>query len=340
MQRNKIDKSNMRKDILNFPNQFKEGLKLAENVRAKKKFENIVICGMGGSALPGNLLICYLKELISKSEFSPIPVYIHRDYNVPPQANQKSLIVSISYSGNTEETISVLKEAIKKELNLVAITSNGKMEEICKENDIPFVKIPSGIQPRTATGYLFSSLIKILENSGLIENKTKSITELGEKLNELNLEKQGKELAKKLKNKIPLVYASNKFKCLARIWKIKFNENSKIPSFYNYFPELNHNEMVGFEDKKRIKNFYVIILKDKEKDLTKIQKRMKLFANLVKEKGAKVEFVDIRKGSFLFKIFSNLLLGDWTSYYLALSYKKDPAPVKIVEEFKKKLKNN
>ena len=146
------------------------------------------------------------------------------------------------------------------------------------------------------------------------------------------------EVAKKLVNKVPLVYASNKFKCLARIWKIKFNENSKIPAFYNYFPELNHNEMVGFTQINKKNNaFHVIILRDKNDHLRSL-KRMKFFANLMKTKGIEVDFIEIKNGDLLFKIFSTLLLGDWVSYYLALEYKVDPTPVKIVEEFKKKLK--
>ncbi len=339
MNQRSIDKSNMRKIILNFPNQFKRGQKRAGSIEIKGEFDNIIICGMGGSALPANILISYLRDLILKSKLSPLPVYIHRSYNLPPQTTEKSLVISISYSGNTEETISALKAAVEKKLKTVAITTNGKIEKICQKNNIPLVKIPSGIQPRSATGYLFSALIKILEKTEILEgNESKQLLELGKKLEKTNLENQGKKIAGRLKGKIPLIYASNRLKSLARIWKIKFNENSKIPSFYNYFPELNHNEMVGFEDIEKSKNFHIIILRDKERDLPRIQKRMELFAGLVKEKKVEVEFIDIKKGALLYKIFSTLILGDWISYYLALQRGIDPAPVKIVEQFKKKLK--
>jgi len=323
----------MRKVILDSPRQLKEGLKFAKGIKLEGNFNNVVVCAMGGSALPANILLDWMKEKIKKENISPIPVYIHRDYGLPPQANKKSFIVCISYSGNTEETISALREAIKNKFKVSAIGTGGKMKKISQKNKIPFVKIPSGIQPRCATGYLFSSLAKILENSKIIKKATKEITDLSEKLEKIDLEKEGKKITKKIKGRIPLIYSSNELKTVARIWKIKFNENSKIPAFYNYFPELNHNEMVGFTNKS--KDFHVIILRDKKS--AKINKRMELFSSLVKKKGVKTEFVDIKKGSLLFKIFSTLYLGDWVSYYLALENNQDPTPVKIVEEFKKKL---
>ncbi len=312
-----MDKSNMRKVILNFPNQLKEGSLLAEKVKLKGKFNKIVICGMGGSSLAGDILKDWKKE---------IPVQINRDYDPPENLDKKSLIVCISYSGNTEETISCFEKV--KNLNVVSITSGGKLEKLSKENNIPFVKIPSGIQPRSATGYIFSSLVKVLENSKVI----KEIEEISYQ----EKEKEGKEIAEKIGNKIPLIYSSNRFKSIAKIWKIKFNENSKIPSFYNYFPELNHNEMVGFTDTEKSNIFHTIIIRD-EKDSEKVLKRMNLFSQILKKKNLEVSFVNIEKGNFLSKIFSSLTLGDWASYYLALKNNQDPTPVEIIENFKKGL---
>ncbi len=165
---------------------------------------------------------------------------------------------------------------------------------------------------------------------------------LAEKLDTINAvqEKKGQELAKKLKSKIPVIYASNIFKSLAQVWKIKFNENSKIPALCNYFPELNHNEMVGFTDlsifQSPISNFHLLILRD-EKDHPRNLKRMDLTSKILENKGIGTTFIDLEKGGTFYKIFSNLLLGDWASYYLALGYETDPTPVKMVEEFKKQM---
>jgi glucose/mannose-6-phosphate isomerase len=154
------------------------------------------------------------------------------------------------------------------------------------------------------------------------------------------LEKSGQAIAKKLSKKIPVVYSSNRMGVVAHIWKIKFNENSKIPAFYNCFPELNHNEMVGYTEIKKLgaKNFYTILLQDST-DHPRILKRMDLTAKIIKKSGVGVQIIQMQTGTLLFKIFSGLLLGDWVSYYLALKQSIDPTPVKMVEEFKKLMKN-
>jgi len=322
----------MKQVIIDSPNQLKTGLELAENIKVSGDFKNVIICAIGGSALPYNILTSIIK--------TTIPIFIHRDYNLPELASADSLIICISYSGNTEEGLSSLQEAINKNFKVISIATGGKFEEMSLANNIPFVKIPLGIQPRSATGYLFSALTKVLINCGIIKDISFEIMDLASDLRDINLEleKQGKKLSKKIANKIPVIYSSNQFKVISRIWKIKFNENSKIPSFFNYFPELNHNEMVGFTGIKKLgaKNFAVLILQD-ENDNERIKKRMKLTANIIKKQKVKVEFIDIKKGSMMFKIFSTLLLGDWVSYYLALSQKIDPSPVKLVEDFKKQM---
>jgi len=321
----------MRQVIIDSPKQILEGFNLAKNIKIDANFKNVVVCGVGGSALPVNVL-----NTIAKTS---IPVFSHRDYGLPSLAGADSLITCISYSGNTEETISALEAAIEKDLKIVGLASGGKLEQICRQKNIPFVKIPSGIQPRCATGYIFSALAKILSNIGVADNLSDEISNSAKELEKTSplLEKQGKKLAKKLFRKIPVIYASNNFKAVSRIWKIKLNENSKVPAFHNYFPELNHNEMVGYtkiqNSKFKIQNFIVMILRDKA-DHPRILKRMKLTALLLKKSGIKTEFIDIKDGSVLFKVFSALLLGDWTSYYLALLNKIDPTPVKMVEDFK------
>jgi len=326
---NTLDKSNMRQVILDSPLQMQEGLKLAKDIFVNGNFENIIICGIGGSAWPADIL----GEIAQTS----IPVYMCRTYNLPIQANEKSLVIGISYSGNTEEPISTINEALEKKLTIICIASGGKIEEICKNNNLPFVKIPSGIQPRSATGYIFSALAQVLSNLKIISDLSADILETSQKLESMNslAEESGKQLAKKLYKKIPIIYSSDSLKYLAMVWKIKFNENSKIPAFWNYLPELNHNEMVGYTEFNKLgsENFCVIMLQN-QTDHPRILKRMGLTANIIKESGANLEIIDMQEGSLLFKIFSSLLLGDWTSYYLALENGIDPTPVKMVEDFK------
>jgi len=320
----------MRQTILDFPKQFKIGLEVAKKVfpKKKQKFSNLIICGVGGSALPGDILLDAMPDF-------PLYTYIHRDYGLPPQTDKQSLIIAISYSGNTEETISAYETAIAKNYSVVAITTGGQLQKMAQSHKLPLVFIPStGIQPRCATGYLFAAILQILSNTGIIKSCSNKLLQMAKNLSPKTIKIQGQELAKKLFNQIPIVYASNSFKSLARIWKIKFNENSKVLAFWNFFPELNHNEMVGLTNLKG--KFHFLIMRDGADHIRNL-KRMSLFADLVRAKGALVDSIEIDGKDTLEKIFNNLLLGDWVSYYLALAYKIDPEPVKIVEEFKKRL---
>lgn len=318
----------MRDIILNFPKQFEIGLEKASGIKAEGNFNKILICGMGGSALPADFLTAYLNNI-------QIPVFTHRAYGLPHQADKNTLIFTISYSGNTEETISAFEQAVKNKFKVIVITTGGRLKELAEENSQPLVLIPQdAVQPRFSLGYLSAAFIKVLINCGLIEDKTQEIINTALKIEPLVFEEQGKTLAQRLMEKIPVIYASNRFKALAKIWKIKLNENSKIMAFWNYFPELNHNEMVGLTNLKG--NFYFLILKD-ENDSLKTLKRMHLTADLILEKDSRVDILTLEGKNTLEKIINNLLLADWTSYYLALQYNEDPISVRIVEDFKKRL---
>jgi glucose/mannose-6-phosphate isomerase len=318
----------MKQVILNFPQQFAIGLKAGRDIKTQGPFSSIIVCGIGGSALPGSLIADLNLEL-------KVPLYTHRDYNLPDYATADSLILAISFSGNTEETLSAYEEAVSKNYKVIALSTGGKIQELAQKYSLPVAIVPNDcLQPRFGTGYLVGAVLKILANCGLIEDQSQALTTMAADLKPQSQEKAGQTLAQKLIDKIPIIYASNNFKSLALMWKIKFNENSKIMAFWNFFPELNHNEMVGLTNLKG--PFHFIIIKD-QTDHERTQKRMELFTDLAKGKGAQVDFIDLTGKTKLEKIFSNLILGDWVSYHLALAYGQDPTPVEIVEKFKKAL---
>lgn len=335
---NGADKSNLHQVILDFPKQFLIGLEAGKKIPSlpfKPQFSNIIISGMGVSALSGDLLGLLAFDL----ELS-LPIIVHRDYGLPKEASKKSFIVCPSYSGNTEETLSAFKEALKRKLKVVAIASGGKLIEFAKKNKIPFAKVPSGIQPRLALGYQFSCLLGILRKYKLlppkVENKILSLERI---LKPKALENKGKDLAKKLLGKIPLVYSSRKNLALARIWKIRFNENSRVPSFFNVFPELNHNEMTGIgegKDRALRKKFFLILLQDKS-DHPRVKRRMEILSSIFSERGIKNLIIYMKEKDIFEKIFSSLLLSDWVSFYLAIFSGQDPTPLQLVEKFKKML---
>lgn len=319
----------MRQVIIDSPKQLAEGLSIAAHITTSgKQYTNVVICGMGGSALPADVLLTIITP--------HVPVYIHRDYDLPPAIGKQSLVICISYSGNTEETLSAMQQALNLGCDVVGMTSGGAIETMCQDKNLPLVKIPSGIQPRMATGYMFAALTLILAKQQIIDDISKEITDSQTYLEQtiVSLEASGKVLAQKLKDKIPVIYGSATLKAAAHIFKIKFNENSKTPAFDNYFPELNHNEMVGYTNTKD-KSLSIIILRDNS-DHPRNQKRMALFAKQMTGI-VPVEIIDLGGDSMTEKVFWTLALGDWTSYYLALANSIDPTPVAMVEEFKRGL---
>jgi glucose/mannose-6-phosphate isomerase len=183
------------------------------------------------------------------------------------------------------------------------------------------------------TGYFFGAMFQLLLNHGLVPDLTTELLTKADKFNTymLDYEKKGKDLAQELKGKTPVIYASLKFKAVAMVWKIKMNENAKTPAFWNFFPELNHNEMVGYTNPQG--NFFIIMLRDKEDNIKNL-KRYEATANLLENKGIHSKIIDMDGDDIFSKMFLSISLADWTSYFLALSYGQDPTPVALVEELK------
>lgn len=335
---NSIDKSNLRQTILDSPHQFEEGMRLAKDLDISGEFDSVTISGMGGSALPGDILRVYVNDICSKDiSRKHIPIFQNRFYELPPEALKKSLNIISSYSGNTEESISSFEQAIDRKLPTVAIFSGGVIEKMASDNHIPSIKIPSGLEPRSATGYFFGAMSQLMINAGMIPDVSAEISGLGDSIKATieRLEIAGQALAKKIRNKIPVVYSSVKYAPVAMIWKIKLNENAKTPAFWNYFPELNHNEMNGFEYPQG--NYHAIMLLDPE-DHPQNRKRFSITQQIYAQQGIETDVIEMEGNTVFEKIFLSLNLGDWTSFYLALEYGLDPSPVGMVERFKKMLK--
>ncbi|MDZ4228474.1 MAG: SIS domain-containing protein [Candidatus Levybacteria bacterium] len=333
---NSKDPSDYRRVILESPEQFRIGFELAKGVHVPGKFNEIVISGMGGSALPGNLLRIYLNDLYRNYGKKPLAIYQNRFYSLPPESYNNCLNIFCSYSGNTEETISSFREAIKNKLPSIALSCGGEMEILSRKNNIPHVKLPMpypNFQPRSATGYFFSVIFQLILNHGLANDTTKDILRQTDKIKKKMLfyEKEGKVLAKKIVGKTPIFYASTKYKALAMIWKINFNENAKTPAFWNFFPELNHNEMLGFTLPQS--KFFVLMLRDPN-DNPRNLIRFEATSNLLKKHNVDTNIVDLDGEGVFSKIFSSLALGAFSSYALALEYNQDPTPIEMVEELK------
>ncbi len=337
-----IDASNLRRVFLESSDQFAQGCAAARDCDAPKHFSSVMISGMGGSALPASVLRTYIHHFCDVSGMCQhFPIYQNRFYTLPPEAYHDCLNIICSHSGNTEETIASFEEAIAHKLPCVGVSAGGTIEHLCKEYGIAHVRLPipfANFQPRVATGHFVSAIVQILVNAGKLPKSAVDFDTTAAQLRVAvaDLEEQGKVMAQKLVGKTPVIYASTKFKSLAMIWKIKINEHAKTPAFWNYFPELNHNEFVGFTNPQA--PFYVIMLRDKH-DHPRNVKRFDVTATFLREKGVEVEIVDMPESDdILFRIFATLALGDWAAYYLALAYEQDPTPVDMVEDLKKVLK--
>ncbi|MBI1984687.1 MAG: bifunctional phosphoglucose/phosphomannose isomerase [Candidatus Wildermuthbacteria bacterium] len=319
----------MEEAIRNFPKQFEWESEI-ENKANWKEFSSFVLVGMGGSHLVGDIF---------QASAPGFNLSMHQDYGLPswPLVVLKdTLVIASSYSGNTEETLSAFEEAISKQIPVAAISIGGKLLEMAKKHGVPYIQLPdTGIQPRMATGFMFKALAKMTGREDLLQQSSGLA-----KLHPEEFQEKGAALAKKLKGKIPVVYASNRNYCIAYIWKIKFNETGKIPAFYNLFPELNHNEMTGFDAKPSTKSlsekFHFIFLRDSQ-DGERIQKRMNILESLYAERGLEVETVDLEGSSRMERIFSSLLLADWIAYHIAQLHGVDPEQVPMVEEFKQRM---
>ena len=336
-----LDISNFRQMILDSPDQFRVGFDLARAVRVSGTFTSVMISGMGGSALPGNLFRVYLGDLFrtKKPRQRPLAIYQNRFYSLPPESYHECLNFICSYSGNTEETIASFEEAIAHGLPCIGLSSGGTIEAMCREHDIPHIKLPvpfPGFQPRIGTGYFFGALFQVLVNQGLVPDTTERLLSEAEGFKQTlsETEAEGKVLAEKIMHKTPVIYASVTYKPVAMVWKIKFNENAKTPAFWNFFPELNHNEMVGFTLPQG--TFIVLSLSDPDDDSRNL-KRFDVTAELLRAQGVEVENIVMRGTSVFEKMFRTILLADFASYYLALAYGVDPTPVDMVEKLKKLL---
>ncbi|MFP4195579.1 MAG: bifunctional phosphoglucose/phosphomannose isomerase [Candidatus Woesearchaeota archaeon] len=296
----------------------------------KAEFDRIIVLGMGGSALSGEVLKLYLKRLGVK-----IPVIVSRSYSVPESLTEKSLVFTISYSGNTEETVSAYRQAIRTANHIVALSKGGKLEEITNLNRKPFLKVPKGFQPRTAAlTYLFFPLLKILERYGLLPSHQSSIDQLVKGLAKPDFKSLAVSISEKLEGKIPLIYTSEEYYPVAYRFKTQLNECSKVHAFSNHFSELNHNEMLAFTD---LKAEFHIVLFNFDDDHRRIKKRMSLTREITAKYDVETTEVKMSGDHLLTKLYSSMIIGDLTAFYLALRYERDPSPVELIEHFKERL---
>ena len=338
----KVDKSNMLSFCLDAYKHYRKAARLAEAVSISyRKPEAIIVAGMGGSAIGGELLKDWARDRVA------IPIEVCRDYFLPEYANRSTLVFVVSYSGETEETLSVLLDAVKRKCMIACISSGGKLVEFAKKLGFPCLCVPSGMAPRASLPYLFVPLIIFLKKLGLASNVDSEISEavkiLKQVSNENSPEKPlktnfSKTLASNILGTIPVVYGFGVYRAVAQRFKTQCNENSKIPAKWEYFPELNHNDIVGWETAKELAKYFSIVFLRDESEAKAIGQRIKATKELMGEESLRLFEVWSSGHSALAKMSSLISVGDFTSVYLAVLRGVDPTPVKTISLLKEKLK--
>jgi glucose/mannose-6-phosphate isomerase len=340
------DLSGMAGKVMEFPAQLRTGWEIGKRQALPwnvKKLQNLIYAGMGGSAIAGDLIRSILTDEL------PIPFTVKRGYELPPFAGKGTLFIASSYSGNTEETLSVAAQAVEKKCSILCMTSGGKLAEMANEKKYPLVTLPKDYPPRAALGFSLGTLLNIFPRlgAGVISDKTfidatHRLERLGTRWsNPHDADNQPYAVARSLMGKAPLIYAdTNRLEPVGFRWKTHLNENSKTHAFFMPMPEMNHNEIIGWEILEGTKTFFphlaAVLLRTPEEH-PRVALRMEITKELIDKNGGTFIEIKAEGNDFLDRLLYLVWFGDWVSLYLALSYGADPTEINNINYLKNKL---
>ncbi len=320
----------MEDTIRRFPEQF-DWQPVVDHNEVLRPRKHYVLCGMGGSHLGAWLIKRYGK--VSN-------LWIHRDYGLPElpaEIYADAQIILSSYSGTTEEVLDSGRIALERGLPIAVVSTGGKLIEFAHEHALPSVQIPeTGLEPRMAVGFSMLAIARIFGDAAL----ESTIREAGKGIDPVEGKGEGERLAERLRGKVPLIYSSAPNVPISYIWKVKFNETSKIPAFIDTFPEMCHNELTGFDVVDRTRDissrFHAVFLEDFG-DHPRVRERMKVASEMFGERGIPVEHVGLAGKSGFEKAFRGALKADWVTLNLAREYGVPNPETPMVAEFKRRI---
>jgi glucose/mannose-6-phosphate isomerase len=301
---------------------------------------NVIVLGMGGSAIGGDIV-----SRLALAE-SSIPVSVHRDYSLPRFIDKNTLVIASSYSGNTEETLSAFTESLQTPAKKIALTTGGKLKEMADEHSVPVISIDYSSPPRAAFPHSFLSLVAVFQKLNLLKDKSADLKQSLSILNKLSRDfketvplasNPAKQLATRLHGRIAVVYGAGILSEVARRWKTQFNENSKNWAFFELFPELNHNAVVGYRFPPDVKEKLLVLLLRSPSVHPRSLIRYEATAQLMTREGIAHEIVDATGENPLSQVLSLVLLGDYTSFYLAMLNEVDPTSIDAIDFMKEYL---
>ncbi len=341
-----LDPGNMYNAIFDLPEQMAKAFKMAGGwnvpVDMFPDVRNVVVVGMGGSAICGDIARSVLaSEML-------IPFQICRNYVLPEYVDDETLVIAASYSGNTEETLAAVDDALERSAMIVALTTGGLLEEVAQLNEIPKLKLPAGMQPRAAIGFGFVPLMVFLEKIGLIKNAGERIQATIESLRTArermvedgsSTANPAKQLAGLLYNRVPIIYAGPTLTdVVATRWKAQICENAKTMAFSNLYPEFNHNEICGLSNlTDEFKEQIIVVNLRSTDDHEKNSNRIDVVKQLLEEQDLMVIDLWATGDTEMQRVFNLIQMGDFVSYYLAIMNETDPTPVEAIENLKLEL---
>lgn len=343
----RIDKSNMFDVLYNVPDQIREAVAIGDAaaiVPAFAKNDRFAIFGLGGSAIGGDLLRSYAAASPGADH---LDISVHRGYTVPGFVSAETNVICSSYSGETEETLSAYEALRKRTKHILCITTGGTLGKKATKAGLPVITIPKGYQPRCALAYSFFPLLTVLGRSGAmtvqhVKANTKAIVELERQIEDLrdlyatpSTKNPAYKLAKALHGTAPVIYsASERMDAVNLRWRGQIQENAKQVAFGHVLPEMNHNEINGWQHPKDLtKRFSVVLLRDAD-DHARTQIRFTALADIIKKNVKAIHTVEGSGKSLLSRMFTAIYMGDWVSWHLATLNGTDPSPVPVIMSLK------
>ena len=320
--------------VANFSKQLTEAIQIGSKAKltpSKNNIQNVLICGLGGSGIGGTIV----SQLVTP--LGNVPIDTCKGYFIPAYVNEKTLLIISSYSGNTEETLQCLEEAIKKNAKIVCITSGGTVEQISKEKGFDHIVVPGGMPPRSCLGYSLVQLFFILSYFKIINDGFKKELEAAVKLidsEETAIIEEATALAKKIDGKFPVIYATTLNEGIAVRFRQQLNENAKILCWHHIIPEMNHNELVGWTEKNE--NYVVLFLLDKD-EYSRNLARVEINKEIIKKCTSSIIDIYSKGNSAIEKAIYFIHLGDWVSVILGESRGADLMEVKVIDHLKSAL---
>lgn len=328
----------MKKLIEGFTQQLAHAIKLGQAVdlvRPGSDIRNIIITGMGGSGIGANLV-----ESLTFGRV-PIPITVSKGYNIPQFVSPHTLFIACSYSGDTEETLAAVNKGMLKRAHIICVTSGGKMLEMAKEYNLFYIQIPNGSNSaRAQLGYLMISLLYALYHTNLIgaafiketENSIEYL-DRGEKA----IQSEAELIAKKLRGKLAIIYCDERLKAMATRFQNQINENAKQMAHVNTFPEMNHNEIVGWHFPENVLQQSQVIYLYSDHDHERVEKRMEICRDIFEKRSNPIIDIVAEGASLLEQYYYLIHLTDWISYYLAKENGIDPDPEEAIDFVKGEL---